>query len=140
MFFRSKPTQRVHSRKRRKLRSGVVTVEFALCLPVLALICFGSIQLGGSVLLRHKTVSILEIGTLDFMLGNVAESDLQEHIQDIVTEFNLVGGSVTVTPENMNNADFLRVELSLPINDNLMSPMYVGGLSDLTTEVLIYKP
>ena len=83
MFFRSKPTQRVHSRKRRKLRSGVVTVEFALCLPVLALICFASIQLGGSVLLRHKTVSILEIGTLDFMLGNVAESDLQEHIQDL---------------------------------------------------------
>ena len=74
------------------------------------------------------------------MLGNVAESDLQEHIQDIVTEFNMVGGSVTVTPESMNNADFLRVELSLPINDNLMSPMYVGGLSDLTTEVLIYKP
>ncbi len=74
------------------------------------------------------------------MLGNVAESDLQEHIQDIVTEFNLVGGSVTVTPESMNNADFLRVELSLPINDNLMSPMYVSGLSDLTTEVLIYKP
>jgi len=140
MFVQSPPTRRVHSPKRRNLRSGLVTVEFALCLPLLALICFGAIQLSGSVLLRHKTVSILEIGTLDYMLGNVQEPELADHIEDIANEFNLVGSTVTVNSENMNNADFLRVELILPINDNLSSPMFVSGLPDLKTQVLIYKP
>ena len=121
-------------------RSGIATVEFALCLPLLALICFGSIQVSTSILLRHKTVAILEMGSLDYMLGKVSESELTEHIESLSEEFDLIGGSATVTQETIDNVNYLRVKLSLPTGENLTSPMFVGSPEELSTQMLIYRP
>lgn len=134
----------LHRRKSRSKkpnsRNGIATVELALCLPLLALICFGSIQASSSVLLRHKAVTILEMGTLDFMLGKVPESELVEHIESLSNEFELVGASVTATPETIDETNYLRVHLTLPMADNTLAPMYVGSPNELETQMLIYRP
>lgn len=125
---------------KRNQRSGVVTVEFALCLPLLALICFGSIQVSNTILLRHKSVTTLEIGTLDFMLGNVAQEDLKTHIEDLSTNFEMVDVVATVTEEVINGNNYLRVELNVPISQNITSPNFVQAAPDLTTSILVYRP
>ena len=73
-----------------------------MCLPLLALICFGSIQVSSTILLRHRSVATLEIGTLDFMLGNVAQQDLKAHIEGLSTDFQMVETTATVTEEVIN--------------------------------------
>ena len=137
-----KPTlRRRHPRSNnRSSRSGIATVEFALCLPLMALICFGSIQVSSIITLRHKTAAILEVGTLDYMLGKVSESSLPEHIETLSEEFNLNGGTATVTQETINDVDYLRVNLSLPVAENLVAPMFIVSPETLSFQVLLYRP
>lgn len=131
--------RKAHSMKRNQ-RRGIVTVEFALCLPLLALITFGSIQVSSIILLRHRSVSILEIGTLDFMLGNVQQADLEDHLQDLSVDFEVIDATASVTDEVINGNNFLRVVINIPIAPNITSPNYVQSEPDLTTSVLIFRP
>ena len=140
MFCHPKSRQRKALSKKRNQRSGIVTVEFALCLPLLALICFGSIQVSNTILLRHRSVATLEIGTLDFMLGNVQQADLRAHLEDLSDDFALIDTTASVTEEVINGNNYLRVELSIPISPNITSPNFVQVAPDLTTSVLIYRP
>ena len=140
MFCHPKSRQRKALSKKRNQRSGIVTVEFALCLPLLALISFGSIQVSNTILLRHRSVATLEIGTLDFMLGNVQQADLRAHLEDLADDFALIDTTASVTEEVINGNNYLRVELSIPISPNITSPNFVQVAPDLTTSVLIYRP
>ena len=140
MFCHPKSRQRQALSKKRNQRSGIVTVEFALCLPLLALISFGSIQVSNTILLRHRSVATLEIGTLDFMLGNVQQADLGAHLEDLSDDFALIDTTASVTEEVINGNNYLRVELSIPISPNITSPNFVQVAPDLTTSVLIYRP
>ena len=106
----------------------------------MALICFGSIQVSNAILLRHKTVTILEIGTLDYILGKVSESNLPGHIKTLSDEFKLLSGTATVTRELIDDVNYLRVALSVPTDGNITSPGYVGSPIDISSEVLIYRP
>ena len=140
MFCHPKLRRRNALSKKRNQRSGIVTVEFALCLPLLALICFGSIQVSSTILLRHRSVATLEIGTLDFMLGNVEQQDLKAHIEELSTDFEMVGATATVTEEVIGGNNFLRVELNVPVAPNISSPNFVQATPDLTTSVLVFRP
>lgn len=140
MFCHPKLRRRNALSKKRNQRSGIVTVEFALCLPLLALICFGSIQVSSTILLRHRSVATLEIGTLDFMLGNVEQQDLKAHIEGLSTDFQMVETTATVTEEVIGGNNFLRVELNVPISPNISSPNFVQASPDLTTSVLVFRP
>ena len=140
MFCHPKLRRRNALSKKPNQRSGIVTVEFALCLPLLALICFGSIQVSSTILLRHRSVATLEIGTLDFMLGNVAQQDLKAHIEGLSTDFQMVETTATVTEEVINGNNYLRVELNVPISQNITSPNFVQAAPDLTTSVLVFRP
>lgn len=140
MFCHPKLRRRNALSKKRNQRSGIVTVEFALCLPLLALICFGSIQVSSTILLRHRSVATLEIGTLDFMLGNVEQQDLKAHIEGLSTDFQMVETTATVTEEVIGGNNFLRVELNVPVAPNISSPNFVQATPDLTTSVLVFRP
>ena len=140
MFCHPKLRRRNALSKKPNQRSGIVTVEFALCLPLLALICFGSIQVSSTILLRHRSVATLEIGTLDFMLGNVEQQDLKAHIEGLSTDFQMVETTATVTEEVIGGNNYLRVELNVPISQNITSPNFVQATPDLTTSILVYRP
>lgn len=135
---------KLHNRKRRSRkrssRSGIATVELALCLPLLALISFGSIQAGSTIMLRHQSVAIIEVATLDFMLGTVSEEDLPNHLTELSEEFNLIGATASVTPVELNNVEYIRVELTLPVQENTVSPIVVGSGTEITSEYLVYRP
>ena len=140
MFPKPLSPQRPSLSKNRGSRRGIATVEFALCLPLMALICFGSIQVTTSIILRHKTVAILEVGTLDYMLGNVSESDLAGHIESLADDFELIGGVATVTPETIEDVEYLRVVLTMPAGVNTTAPMFIVGPDELNSQVLLYRP
>ena len=140
MFCHPKLRRRNALSKKPNQRSGIVTVEFALCLPLIALICFGSIQLSSTIVLRHRSVATLEIGTLDFMLGNVEQQDLEAHIEELCIDFDLAETNATVTEEVIGGNNYVRVELNVPVSPNISSPNFVQTAPDLTTSVLVFRP
>lgn len=129
--------KRISSARKRKTRKGVVTVEFAFYLPLMVLICFGSIQLSTSILLRHQAVAVLEAGTLDYMLGNISETDLPSHVQDLAESSGLIGVTATVTSVEPT---YLRVEMDVPLRENIAFPIVVGNQTSIGSRLLIYRP
>jgi len=123
--------------KKRNARNGVVTVELALFLPVMVLICFGSIQISSSIFLRHQAVAVLEAGSLDFMLGNVLESNLKTHLEGLALESGLTGATASVTPVETN---YVKIELDVPMTENLAFPATLAKKSSLGSSFLVYRP
>ena len=74
------------------------------------------------------------------MLGNVAQQDLKAHIEGLSTDFQMVETTATVTEEVINGNNYLRVELNVPISQNITSPNFVQAAPDLTTSILVYRP
>lgn len=74
------------------------------------------------------------------MLGNVAQQDLKAHIEGLSTDFQMVETTATVTEEVINGNNYLRVELNVPISQNITSPNFVQAAPDLTTSTLVYRP
>ncbi len=132
-MFKIRTSYKTKTRHRR----GVAAIEFALFLPVMVVVCFGSIQLCSSIFLRHQALAVLEAGSLDYMLGNVLESKLPAHIETLAEEFGLVGVTAGVTPVDTN---FLKVELTLPVQENLALPAIIGNLDSVESEFLLYRP
>jgi len=129
------------------LRGGVATIEFAIFLPVLVFVSFGSIQLSNTVLLRHQNIALLEAGALDYMLGTVLEGDLPAHIEGLAEEAGLVGATATVSQvkkdlsaRNFQDATFLEVTLVMPIHGNVTLPLIIHGGTEITTSFQVYRP
>ena len=74
------------------------------------------------------------------MLGNVEQQDLKAHIEELSTDFEMVGATATVTEEVIGGNNFLRVELNVPVAPNISSPNFVQATPDLTTSVLVFRP
>ncbi len=140
MFSRQKSRHKNPTTTKRTERRGIVTVEFALCLPLLALICFGSIQVSSTILLRHRAVATLEIATLDYVLGKLSEEDVADHLTGLAKDYSMVDTTAEVTEEMIDGAGYLRVQLHVPISENITSPIFIGGPRVLTTSLLVYRP
>ena len=132
-----RPTTRPPKRDPSSQRNGVATIEFAVILPVMILITFASIQMSDSILLRHKSVAIMELGTLDFMLGTVGESELATHIETLATDAGLTDVDVSVAPAS--NANYLNVEIAVPITGNTECPIVIPISGNVGTNFLVYR-
>jgi len=74
------------------------------------------------------------------MLGNIQQSDLKDHLEDLSDDFAVIDATASVTEEVISGNNYLRVELNIPISPNITSPNFVQTAPDLTTRVLIYRP
>ena len=71
------------------------------------------------------------------ILGSITEGDLPKHIRDLSEDSGLVGAEVTIAPVD---DIFLNVQLSLPVRENIVAPMVIGGGSEIETSFLVYRP
>ena len=71
------------------------------------------------------------------MLGTVAEPDLKSHIQELSEDVGLVGIDVDVQPSGDN---FLRLTVSLPLEQNTAAPLVIGGECEANKSFLVYRP
>lgn len=130
----------------RCVREGLALVEFAVFLPVLVLVTFGSIQLSNTILLRHQNIAVLEAAALDYMIGAVTEENLASHIEDVAQSANLNGVTVSVNQVaqdlggSFHDATFLELSITVPIRGNLALPIVVKGGSEVSTSFQIFRP
>lgn len=77
-------------------RRAVATVELAVCLPVIALLVFGSIQACNLVYLKHAITSAAYEGTLELSRPNSTADSVIARVDQILDMYNVKQTNVAV--------------------------------------------
>ena len=106
-----------HARKRR----GVAAVEFAVCLPVIVLLVFGSIEASSFIFLKQSLSVAAYEGIREAIRDGASNASAIERAENIlnarqVEDFNIsiLGGDVQTTPRGTA----IVIEVSAPTETN----------------------
>lgn len=126
----------------RQQRRGVAAVEFAVCLPVLVLVVFGSIEACTMVFLKETLTVAAYEGSRVALDPTATEADVVARCQDFLTSRNVQGGTVTLIPEDLSSAatgEPITVEVSASCDANAVIPVWFYGSTTLTGRSTVMK-
>ncbi len=117
--------QRRHHKTFKKRRSGLAAVEFALCLPLLMILVFGSIEASNAIYLRQAmTIASYESAQIASAVGGT-DAAAKQRANEILTTYNIQGASVDVSPlitANTIAGTPIKVTIVAPSNSNSIGP------------------
>ncbi len=104
-------------------RSGIATVELAICLPVLSLVVFGSIQATNLIFLQHAATAAAYEGSLELAKSNATNASVEARIQQVLDARDVVNSTITILPAGTNIAHVppgttLTIEVSADVRSN----------------------
>ena len=133
-MLKSKKTQKSYSKtiSKNSKRDGAVTVEMALCLPVLFLLLFGCLEMAGANMLRHATESAAYEGARIGILPGATDAGVQQAVDHILTTIGAEGSTVEILPQvRTPETESIQVNVSVPYSTNaLIAPFFMSD--DLT--------
>lgn len=112
------------SQKRSTNRRGVAAVELAVCLPVLTLLIFGSIQACEAIYLRHTLVTAAYEGSLELARPDSTTAAVAARIEQVLEMRGVESGAHLIGTGGkdvgeLGNGDPVTVQVSAPIAGNL---------------------
>lgn len=114
----------------RRTRKGVATAEFALCLPVLMLVCFGTIEACASIYLKQSLSIAAYEGVRCANVAGASNQDVAAACNRIFADRGILGTRVTTVPENISTAvfgQFIAVECTADSGVNMATPWVFAG-------------
>lgn len=126
---------------RSKARTAIATVELAICLPLLALIVFGSIQATNLIFLQHATTAAVYEGSLEMAKSNATNATVQARIQQVLDARTVINSSIAILPAGTKISEtppgtLLTLEVSADVRSNL-SIFSFFAMSDQVTGRLV---
>lgn len=106
-------------------RRAAATVEFAVCLPVVFLVVFGSIQAASMLFLRQAAIQAAYEGVKVAIRDEGTDDKVRAAAQAVIDGRRLTGVTIDIQP---NNADLLDpgtvvdVTVSVPSDENTLFP------------------
>jgi Flp pilus assembly protein TadG len=102
-------------------RRGAATVEMAVCLPLLFLLVFGSIEISNVIHVKHSaTIAAFEVAQSVTSPGGT-QNDATARGSKLLTDRKVMGYQITVTPV-VNATTFpgtpITVTVQVPLNSN----------------------
>lgn len=129
-------------RKRHRLRHSsthraIATVELAICLPVLSLIVFGSIQATNLIFLQHAATAAAYEGTLEMSKTNATNASVEARIQQVLDAREIVSSTIAIKPAGTNISKtppgtLLTLEVTADVRSNLSVFGFFAGPSQVT--------
>ncbi|MCA8998185.1 MAG: pilus assembly protein [Planctomycetaceae bacterium] len=117
--------KRQHDFKRERL--GGATVEFALCLPLMIMLVFGSMEASNALFLRQglsiAAYEAAQVATQSGMAAAAAEARAQE----VLDARNIAGYAVTISPQvtaTTSPGTTVTVTVTAPIDANSLGPSW----------------
>lgn len=111
-------------------RAGVATVELAVCLPLLVLIVFGSIQACDLIYLRHGVTTAAYEGSLEAARPDATRASVEARMEQVLELRGVKNGTVNIAAaapiENLNVGDDIRLIVRAPIGPNLKISGFFG--------------
>jgi len=120
--------QRKNQIARTKGRLGTATVELAVCLPVLVLIVFGSLQASSMYFLRQAMVQSAYEGVKEAARSDGSQELARTRSQQTLAFRNITGETISFFPENTGAVDPgtpITVTVSAPGDQNSVLPFGV---------------
>lgn len=122
-------------------RRGVAITELAVCLPLLVLLCFGTIEASGMIFLKQSlSIASYEAARVS-LLPDVSTDDAQYQAELILGNRRVVDFSVVVTPDVETAAvgDFISVTSSAPCGSNSLIGSFFFDGRDVSATVEMRK-
>jgi hypothetical protein len=113
----------------------VAAAEFAVCLPVLVLVVFASIEACTMIFLKESLTVAAYEGSRVALQSTATEADVLARCQAVLAERNVAGASVVLTPDDLEAVaagDPLEVRVSAPCESNAVIPVWFYGGSTMS--------
>lgn len=110
---------------RTQSRRGAAAVEFAVCLPVVLLVVFGSIQAASMLFLRQATIQAAYEGAKVAVVGTGTDDRVREAAQAVLDGRQLTGVTIDIQPGNVDTLEpgtIIEVTVSAPSDENTLFP------------------
>ena len=129
------------------LRRGTAVVELAICIPVLSLVIFGSIELCSVIHLKQTLTEASYMGALIGSQPGATESKIVERVEADLLARNIVGATVSVggADDGQTNFDVLdpgiifTVHVDATIAGNVFAPIRFATFNSVEVAVVGHK-
>lgn len=103
----------------------MATVELAICLPMLVLIVFGSIQATNLIYLQHATTAAAYEGMLELARPNATNASVETRIQQVLEAREVVNTQIGFIPSGANISQLapgnhLTIQVTADVSSNLV--------------------
>jgi len=112
------------------MRKGLATVELAICLPLIVIIAFGSIEATNMIFLEQRLTAAAYEGARKATVPGKTSADATAATNSILSQFSISGSTVTITPTVTATTAVgtqVKVSVSAPISSNM------GGITPFFT-------
>jgi Flp pilus assembly protein TadG len=100
-------------------RSGAVTAEVAVCLPILFLLLFGCLEMAGANMLKHATESAAYEGARIGILPGATQAGVQQAVDKVLDSIGAEGSSIEILPQVITQeTEEIEVVVSVPYAPN----------------------
>lgn len=125
LFARQEKRPQLRQAVNERSRLGTAATELAVCLPLIVLVVFGSIQACGLIYLKHSATSAAYEATLELARQNATNSSVIARAEQVLTALNITGGTIEILPEDVNVAqatagDAISIVVEIPASPNLL--------------------
>ena len=124
-------------------RAGTATVEMAVCLPLLMLIGFGSIETANAIFLKQVVSQVAYEGARAAALPGATEADILKRCNDFLGVRRIKGATVSVSPakvsDNTASGTAIAVTVTAPASANAISPTWFFKNSNMSKKVVMVR-
>lgn len=107
-------------------RIGAVTVEVAICLPILFLLLFGCLEIAGANMLKHATESAAYEGARIGILPGATQAGVETAVDSVLDSIGAKGSSVEILPSVITQeTEEIEVIVSVPYEPNAFIAPFV---------------
>ncbi len=123
-------------------RHGIAAVEFAVCLPVLVLVVFASIEACTMVFLKEALTMTAYEGSRIALTPGMTEADVTTTCQQILTARNISDATISEVPNNLATTpagDPIAITVTAPCSSNAVMPVWFYGGTSLNGKAVVMK-
>ncbi len=123
-------------------RSGVATVELAIVLPVMLILVLGTIEVCQRIFLRQSALLVAYEGARLASRSITSSDDVTERCNTMLQQRRVVGGTVTITPENLlalAPGDQFQIRIIVPWGDNSPTRFVLRDQGSVTVDVFMLR-
>ena len=112
-------------------RRGAVTVEFAVCVPILFLAFFFFWEFARAEMIRQTAATAAYEGARQGIVEGATAADVQNAAQSILNAVAIQGAVITVTPATITSeTTSVQVAIRVPLNSNAwITPLFMDNMN-----------
>ncbi|MDC0936109.1 pilus assembly protein [Pirellulales bacterium] len=119
----------------------MAVTELAVCLPIIVLVLFGSIQACNLIYLKYGTVSAAYEGALELSKSNASNSSVESRVQQVLDAQNVTGATITIEPVGTNIAQVaagstITIVVDAPVSGNISLISFFPSPSNIETRLV----